>query len=610
MMPEFEGNYFTCLCLNIRSLGNSKNFNNFVLLLKSLPTSPIFLGITETWLRNGQQGPHLCLPYYNFNSKNRSKNKGGGIGAYVLQTKTQWIRNALSKFEEGIFESIFIELKLGNLNIICGALYRPPNKSNNIIDAFISILEETLNIVKKENKLLYLMGDFNFDLLDSDRHTDIFTDLMFELGNIPPISKPTRISPVMSLLHNIWTNNLKYPINSAIITDLVSDHFAVLQCTKLPFSFTTFRTKQTRDFNSISLGNFRDQLNAFDWSDVCTETNPDLSLFKFQNVFNSIFHETIPLKNVAKSNPWFDNELQLLQKLKRKAYYKHLGKTNADSKSKYSTIKNHYERVIKTKKANYYKKLLQSYRNDIKMVRKTINEIIGRSKMTSSPKCIEIDDAKLTNTQDIANAINLHFSAIAKNLLAQNHPSQSLSTTSFTNFNNHSSFFINPITAQEIKCIIYTTKPKSSSGCNGIPSKLLRELPESILKVLAHIFTQSFNAGKFPSRFKLAKVVPVLKKGNSTDLNNYRPISLPNTFSKILEKSMHKKMLCFLNHNHALSEFQFGFRPNYSTSLACTCLINKLTKYFLANKLALMAFLDLSKAFATLDQRILLNKYR
>ena len=155
-----------------------------------------------------------------------------------IQTKTLWIKNDLSKCEEGVFESIFVELKLGNVNIICGALYRPPNKSNNTIDAFISILEETLNIVKKENKLLFLGGDFKFDLLGPDRHTDIFTDLTFEFGNIPLISKPTRISTVMTLLENIWTNNLKHPINSAIITDLVSGHFAVLQCIELPFSFT------------------------------------------------------------------------------------------------------------------------------------------------------------------------------------------------------------------------------------------------------------------------------------------------------------------------------------------------------------------------------------
>ena len=149
----------------------------------------------------------------------------------------------------------------------------------------------------------------------------------------------------------------------------------------------------------------------------------------------------------------------MLQKLKRKGYYKHLRKFNADSKSKYSRIKNHYEQAIKTKNANYNKKLLLLYRNDVKLLWKTKNDIIGRSKMSSSLNCLEVDDAKLTNMQDIANAFNSHFSAIAKNLLAQNQPSQSSSTTSFTDFNNRNTFFIHPITAQEIKCIILTIKP-------------------------------------------------------------------------------------------------------------------------------------------------------
>ena len=94
-------------------------------------------------------------------------------------------------------------------------------------------------------------------------------------------------------------------------------------------------------------------------------------------------------------------------------------------------------------------------------------------------------------------------------------------------------------------------KPKSSSGCDGIPSKLLRELPESILEVLAHIFDQSFNTVKFPSSFNLAKVVPGFKKENSTDFNNYKPISLLNT-SEILEKAMHKK-------NIGISQWQSCF---------------------------------------------------
>ena len=123
----------------------------------------------------------------------------------------------------------------------------------------------------------------------------------------------------------------------------------------------------------------------------------------------------------------------------------------------------------------------------VKLRWKTSNEIISHSKMTSLPNCIEVDDAKLTNTQDIENyAFNSHFSTIAKNMQAQNQPSQNSSTTSFTNFNYYNTFYINPISAQEIKRIIYTVKPKSFSGCDGTP-KLLHELPKSTLEVLAHI---------------------------------------------------------------------------------------------------------------------------
>ena len=88
---------------------------------------------------------------------------------------------------------------------------------------------------------------------------------------------------------------LKHSINSAIITDLVfSDHFAVLQFTRLPISFATYPSKQTRDLNSVTLESFRDQLNAIDWSDIWAEIDPDLALSKFQNALNSIFSRNHP----------------------------------------------------------------------------------------------------------------------------------------------------------------------------------------------------------------------------------------------------------------------------------------------------------------------------
>jgi len=128
--------------------------------------------------------------------------------------------------------------------------------------------------------------------------------------------------------------------------------------------------------------------------------------------------------------------------------------------------------VIKIKKANHYKNLLLSHRNNLKSLWKIINEIVGRCKITCTPNCIEVNNARITDSQEIANAFNSFFTGMAKNLHAQNQPSNLNSTKPFKKFLVKNSFFFNPITCHEIKHIVYTIKPKSSIGSDGIPSKL------------------------------------------------------------------------------------------------------------------------------------------
>jgi len=126
LINETKSHYFTILCVNILSLVNSKNFNNFSVLLNSLSVTPTYMGITETWLYKNQQGHHQNLSKYKFYSKNKSNTKGGGVGAYVHENQTHLLRDNFSKFEDRIFESLFIELKSNNLNIICETIFRPP----------------------------------------------------------------------------------------------------------------------------------------------------------------------------------------------------------------------------------------------------------------------------------------------------------------------------------------------------------------------------------------------------------------------------------------------------------------------------------------------------
>ena len=111
----------------------------------------------------------------------------------------------------------------------------------------------------------------------------------------------------------------------------------------------------------------------------------------------------------------------------------------------------------------------------------------------------------------------------------------------------------------EIARIITSLKPKNSSGHDGISSKLLKCLNPSISNVVCTIINKSLESGTVPRSMKAAKVIPIYKSKVKTDVNNYRPISLLPSLSKILEKVVHHGLYKFLTINDILYENQYGF---------------------------------------------------
>ena len=127
---------------------------------------------------------------------------------------------------------------------------------------------------------------------------------------------------------------------------------------------------------------------------------------------------------------------------------------------------------------------------------------------------------------------------------------------------------------------------------------------------LTVIINQSLCTGVFPDNLKLAKVVPLFKKGNPHLLDNYRPISLLSTLSKIFEKVVFQQVYSYFTNNKLFYENQYGFRKHHSTELAAIELIDRIPGYMDTGKSPITIFLDLSKAFDTLDSSILLDKLK
>ena len=163
--------------------------------------------------------------------------------------------------------------------------------------------------------------------------------------------------------------------------------------------------------------------------------------------------------------------------------------------------------------------------------------------------------------------------------------------------------FFEPASVEEVSRLINTLKPKNSSGYDDISNKLLKTLHPLIMHLFTEIINRSLQEGIFSD-----DTVPLYKAKERYYTTNYRPISLLLTLSKVLEKIVYKRTVRFLDSNNIINNSQYGFREKHSCTDAVMELCTEMLKARENNLNTISVFLDLSKAFDTLDPKILLSK--
>ena len=194
-------------------------------------------------------------------------------------------------------------------------------------------------------------------------------------------------------------------------------------------------------------------------------------------------------------------------------------------------------------------------------------------KKTSLINSISIKGTLLTDGSDIARNLNEYFASIPHDIIKDvplvertcanaqeiiHEPPLEIIPGNFDLVNH-------PVDVCEMFKAANELKPKTSTDLNGISMFFLKDILINIQVPLCYLINRSFATGTFPKQFKIAKIVPIFKGGDKTNLDNYRPISLLDNFSKIFEKIMHNRLSMFLEAKDLISEYQFGFRKSHST---------------------------------------------
>ena len=612
------------LQLNIR--GAQSKINELKYLIDNNPCKrvPDVILLCETW--QTPCSPSINIPGYKTFAHARSHKKGGGvailIGSHIpcRQRDDLSSKQLLNGCTNSYTEMCFVEIKTPRKTIITGSMYRPPNVDT---QEFLKDYKELIEKIKGEKKELILGTDHNLDLLKSHCHrmTSTFLDMNLDRGIFPTITRPTRLTHTSAtLIDNILvTENLLDRHVARILIDNISDHLAcLLSLHDLLISNNSEITVEYRDMSKQGCDRLKEELGRIDWKNEIAKTNSlDENMSKFSKILQTNCDHFLPIKqsklkaSQLRKEAWVTSGL--LKSIKReKTLYKHSVSSKATEKSrkKYKEYNLILRKVKRYAKKSHYIENCVKFKDNTKQLWKVINKIIHKqSDKTTVIPHLNIDNIKVTQAQEIANELGKYFSQVGKNYAKRVGQSKKGIDEYLSKIRMcQESIFLSPTNPEEIKRLIEKLPNKTSSGYDRINNLVLKELKDIICVPLSDLFNRSLTEGHFPTSMKLAEVVPLHKGGKTNALNNYRPISLLVTVSKLLEKVMYKRVYKFLTDTNQLYSSQYGFRSQHSCDHAINELLCSIIKNLERQWTTISIFLDLSKAFDTLEHQTIFKK--
>ena len=313
-----------------------------------------------------------------------------------------------------------------------------------------------------------------------------------------------------------------------------------------------------------------------------------------------------------KFKPWITKGILKSLKIRSVLHSKYFRAKDPERKQllnqRFKIYRNMLVTLIRKSKENHFNKYFSDNIKNLRETWKGIKNIIQtKSTINSLLTYILNKETSVTDPIQIANTFNSFFSSIGEDLQSKIHSSHTNFTRYLKNPNIYS-IFISPTNSTEVYNLISSLKNGKASGPNSIPTIVLKHLNSEISIVLANLFNLSFSTGVFPDILKTSSIIPLFKKGSKLSCGNYRPISLLSNISKLLEKLMYSRLYSFLNIFNCLSELQFGFRNKHSTSHALISITEKIRTALDNGHFACGIFIDLQKAFDTVDHNILVSK--
>ena len=502
------------------------------------------------------------------------------------------------KFKENS-EIIVFEFRVSNKKWLLLGNYKPPSQNDL---SFINKLNLALNFFSPIYENFVLLGDFNLSTENPNLKNFMCSFDLESLINSPTCYKSTNPSCIDLIL----TNKQNHFMKSATFETGLSDHHKLIT-TILRKTISKGNSKKMfyRDYKRFDQKKFETELKF----KLNSQTN--LSYSTFQEVFLEILNKIAPVKVKVLR---FNNNAFMTKSLRkaimlRSRLKNNLNKQRSDENwNNYKKQRNFCVKLLCQTKEKIFSDINVKSISDNKKFWKTIKPFFSNKGLNTNIMMLVEDNRIVHNEEIIANIMNNYFTNITTHLKlkpSKIDPKANLESIIDT-FQNHES--VQRIKLANVKKEILNLSSKKATRKGDIPAKILKNSINTYLSELTILINNCLKEGVFPDDLKLADITPIFKKEGSLNKENYRPISILSHLSKVFERILYKQIDSFMKNK--FSPYLCGFRKNHTAQYSLLKMIKNWKKRLDNGEKVGAIFMDLSKAFDTINHSLLLAKLK
>ena len=529
---------------------------------------------------------------------------GGGVCIYVGgQFKSFSERVSRYSIISPNFEIVTVSItKPNNRKMLVMCIYKPPTGK---IDICINFLREILADPVFSKYEIWLLGDFNVDILKrDDAKTILLQEFVKKSGLFQKIDTVTRPNKNGGSCIDLIITNCPFVKSKGTLNDFVSDHYTVYCIRKKIKENNECLLKCVRNYKNYNQEDFEVLLQGKDWSTFDISHDPNVQ-------WNCIFEHVIdilsimcPYKmiSVRKSpTPWITPDIFNMINQKRALTRQYKSTRSQNDLQELRILRNKLNTSVDKAKSTYITENLYRNCKNPKKFWRIIKDLIEPSTGCDIEAVTFINPLTGQHVidEDKPNFLNEFFARIAEktcDLSKVIYPEIDLDI--------EVGFDFQPPELDDLIHLIKDIDVNTSSCVDGINMKMCKRVISIIPERFLLMYANSMYHGIFPSKWSVSTVTLLPKTGNNTDPGNWRPISNTNIFAKILEKLVHKQISRYVFTNNIISDFQFGFVPGRSTHEAIFKFVKNIYSAINNNKFIGVLFLDIAKAFNCINHRI------